>query len=261
MLKDKKSVRLRTVRSGIDGTEHLVSLENLASTIRDFLPVACNSSDEQPREQTGLETNSYREGNSVSGGNIYRSTSSASMETSIECIYVQNDQFFDSERPASKADNTHRKTVVKTIRGITQRAEAFVRSMVNPGDGPSSDLPVFVVTEVSFWCIRDFGNRLMRTANSVASIHQWSATRAYLETIEIYPKYKRSLKTLGAAIDSYMKRNGFLTGGSAGDKHQQNINYQYQNSNHNSHRQEVIFLLYSKLDDRFDMITLQMLDR
>jgi len=177
------------------------------------------------------------------------------METSIECIYVQNDQFFDCERTSSKVDKTQSKTVAKIMRGITQRAEAFVRSMVNPGDGASSDLPVFVVTDVSFWCLRDFGSRLMRTADSQGSSNHWSATKAYLETIETYPKHKRSLKTLGAAIDSYMKRNGFLTGG---EKHQQSSSYHHQHHHNHSHQQEVIFLLYSKSDDRFDMITLQM---
>ena len=255
LLKEKKTVRLRTVRSGVDGTEQMVQLDNLAWTIRDLLPTAYTSNDEQPREQTGLESNVYRDGATGVSGNNYRSTPSSSMETSIECIYVQNDQFFDSDRPASKADKTHSKTVAKTIRGITQRAEAFVRSMVDPGDGPSSDLPVFVVTDVSFWCLRDFGSRLMRTADSQAHSNQWSATKACLETIEKYPKHKRSLKTLGAAIDSYMKRNGFLMGG---DKQQSSSNYHHQH--HQNHQKELIFFLYSKPDDRFDMITLQMLD-
>mmetsp|Transcript_7742 Transcript_7742/g.19117 ORF Transcript_7742/g.19117 Transcript_7742/m.19117 type:complete len:1794 (-) Transcript_7742:268-5649(-) len=266
MLKEKKTVRLRTVGSGVDAAEHLVLLDNLAWTIRELLPTAYTSNDEQPREQIGLEANAYRDGGSGVGGNNYRSTPSSSRETSIECIYVQNDQFFDCERTASKMDKTHSKTVAKTMRGITQRAEAFVRSMVDPGDGPSSDLPVFVVTDVSFWCLRDFGSRLMRTADSSQACgSQWSATKAYLETIETYPKHKRSLKTLGAAIDSYMKRNGFSTGG--GDsKHQQSGNHhhhQHHHAHHNQHHQhqhDVIFLLYSKPDDRFDMITLQMMD-
>ena len=229
-------------------------LDNLAWTIRDLLPTVCTGNDDSlvhPREQTGLsgqahQANAYRDGGGSSSGNNYRSTSS-SMETSIECIYVQNDQFFDCERPASKADRNQSITVAKTMRGITQRAEAFVRSMVDPGDGPSNDLPVFVVNEVSFWCLRDFGSHLMRTADRQANDSHWSAAQAYQATIELHPKYKRSLKTLGGAIDSYMKRNGFSKGGPAGEKH---------HPNHHQ-RQEVIIFLYSKPDDRFDMITLQ----
>lgn len=255
MLKDKGTVRLRTVLSNgtIDGTEQLVSLDNLAWTIRDLLPTSCGGNDDHlflPRDQISHsgqvhQSNNYRDGNTGNNTN-YRSTSST-METSIECIYVQNDQFFDSERSASKVDKTQSRNIAKTMRGITQRAEAFVRSMANPGDGPSNDLPVFIVNDVSFWCLREFGSHLMRMTdhNINDKQHQWSANKACLETIESHPKYKRSLKTLGAAIDSYVKRHSFWTGGSAGEKH-----------NHNQH-QEAILLLYSKPDDRFDMITLQ----
>lgn len=261
MLKDMGTVRLRTVltNGGIDGTEDVVSLENLAWTIKDLLPTRFTRNDDLNihREQSGMsaqshhQINSYREGDNHHGGN--NRTPSCSMETSIECIYIHNDQFFDSERPVSKVDKAQSKAVLKTMRGITQRAEAFVRSMVDPSDGPSNELPVFVVTDVSFWCLRDFGSRLMRTAdvqvaaigtkNNTQQSTQCSTNRACIETIESYPKHKRSLKTLGAAIESYMKRHGFWkVGGSNGQQ---------------TYHQEVIFLLYSKPDDRFDMVTLQ----
>ena len=131
MLKDKGTVRLRTVlsNSGIEGTEDLVLLDNLAWTIRDLLPTACTSNGDKlvhPHEQIGLsgqghQNNGYREGSGGTSGNNHRSTS-CSMEISIECIYVQHDQFFDCERAASKADKTQSIKVAKTMRGITQRA-------------------------------------------------------------------------------------------------------------------------------------------
>ena len=259
MLNYKGTVRLRRVlsNSGIEGTEDVVLLDNLALTIRDLLATAGASNSDQlahSREQMALsgqvhQTSIYREGSGTGAGANYRSTSSSASETSIECIYVQHDQFFDSERTASKNDKNQSIKVAKTIRGITQRAEGFVRSMAHPGDGPSSDLPVFVVTDVSYWCLRDFGSRLMRTADQIENLHLWSATQAYQETTDLHPKYKRSLKTLGAAIDSYMKRNGFSKISSIGEKNQSN--------HHNHGHPEIIFLLYSKVDDRFDMITLQ----
>ena len=267
MLKDKGTVRLRTVllNGGMDSSERLVLLENLAWTIRDLSPSACAGNNDMlvhhHHEQIGIsgqahhQNSSYRDGGGGSSSSNNNNRSSSSIETSIECIYIQNDQFFDCERPVSKADKTQSKTVIKTIRGITQRAESFVQSMVDPGDGAANDLPVFVVTDVSFWCLRDFGSHLMRTTvagttETRADYYQCSSSsKAYMETIESYPKYKRSLKTLGAAIDSYMKRNGFWRGGpgGGGDK----------NQHHHHQYQEVIFLLYSKPDDRFDMITLQ----
>ncbi len=243
MLKDKGTIRLRTVLSnnGIDGGEDLVLLDNLASTIRDLMPSVCTGNNDllvhSNREPMVLSGQTNREGSGGTSGNSYRSTP---VETSIECIYVQHDQFFD-ERMASKTDRTQSIKVTKTMRGITQRAEAFLNSMVNPENGPSSVLPVFAVTDISFWCLRDFGSRLMQTADRSSA--QWSATQACQETIELHPNHKRSLKTLSSAIDSYLKRNTFAKGGS-------------QQSAKHSHRSEVVFLLYSKIDDRFDMITL-----
>eukprot|EP00536_Pseudo-nitzschia_multiseries_P005127 jgi/Psemu1/323755/estExt_fgenesh1_pg.C_930022 len=219
MLNDKGTVRLRTVLSNgcIDGSENVVLLENLAWTIKDLSYAGNEDLLVHHREQSGL---------------------SAPLQTNNSYHRDGNDQFFDSERLVSKVENkAQSKTVMKTIRGITQRAETFVRSMVDPGDGASNDLAVFVVTDVSFWCLRDFGSHLMKTAEKIQS-----ANKACLETIESYPKHKRSLKTLEAAIESYMKRNGFWKGGSSSGVHG---------------AKEVIFLLYSKPDDRFDMVTLQ----
>lgn len=265
MLKDKGEVRLRSVLSNGSvegGSEQLVPVETLAWTIRDLSPTAGTSSDDLGRRPLDSKVG-------ASGpDNVKHETSSgsSSREPSIECIYVQNDQFFDCERPVSKADSRAKsKTITKTMRGITQRAEAFLRSMVDPGDGPSSDLPVFVVTDASFWCLRDFGTHLMKSVDGQAGggggddypRNQCSSARACLETTESYPGQKRSLKTLGAAIDNYMKRNGFWNGGGqAGEK---NHGHNHGNHHHHNsdHRQEVIFLLYSKPDDRFDMVALQ----
>ena len=228
MLKDKGTVRLRTVllNGGLDNTERSVLLEDLASTISELSPAACNGHDEMlAHEQIG---------NSVQPQPIsFRDNGIRTLETSIECIYCRRDQFFDRERPVSKADTTQFKTIIKTMRGITQRTESFVQSMVDPSDGAANDLPVFVVADVSFWCLRDFASHLMRTAEA-----DQCSSNAYLKTIELHPSHKRSLKTLGSAIDSFMKRNGFWQG-------------------RKREPQDVIFFLYSKPDDRFDMVTLQ----
>ena len=247
MMNDRGNVQLRNIilsNGGIDGAENMILLENLAWTIKDL---SCGGNYDRlahHRDQSGVlapshPNNAYHRDGGIGSGNNYcnNKSLSSSIEPSIECIYIQNDQFFDSERHASRVENKAQlKAINKTVRGITQRAEAFVRSMADPSDGASNDLSVFVVTDVSFWCLRDFGSHLMKTADMVQS-----ANKACLETIESYPDHKRSLKTLGAAIESYMKRNGFWKGGppSAGGAN------------------EVIFLLYSKLDDRFDMVTLQ----
>ncbi|VEU40406.1 unnamed protein product [Pseudo-nitzschia multistriata] len=242
ILNDIGKVQLRHVASvggTDDDTENYISLGSLASTIQDLSRAA---SDDQlaHRGDLGGASAQSQWGNAYHRYGAAGSGTRASVEPSIECIYIQKDQFFDSERHLSKVDHkAHSKAIMKTMRGITQRAEAFARAMVDPGDGASNDLSVFAVTDVSFWCLRDFGTHLMKTAGAVQS-----ADTAYKETIGAYPGHKRSLKTLGAAIDSHMKRNGFWsrTGGLAAE---------------GGDTREVMFLLYSKPDDRFDMVTLR----
>jgi len=221
ILKDKGTVRLRNVllNGGLDSTERLVLLENLAMTVRELLPATCTLHADAlvNHEQNGISGQKYN--------NPYRDGSNKTAETSIECIYILNDQFFDCERPFSKTDTAQFKPVIKTIRSVTQRAQSFIQSMVDPGDGAAKDLPVFV-TEITFWCLRDFASNLMRNAAT-----DQCSSNAYLQTIKLHPTHKRSLKTLGAAIDSYMKRK-------------------------ESGQKEVIFLLYSKPDDKFDLVSM-----
>jgi hypothetical protein len=221
VLKEKGTVRLRSVllNVGLVSTERIVLLDDLASTIKELLPATYTGhGDVLVYEQLGNSSQPQHK--------KFRDVNNR-IDTSIECIYIQNNQYFDCERPVSNADTAQFKTAIKAIRGITQRAESFIRSMTN-----TNNFPVFV-TGVSFWCLRDFNSNLMRKAE-----HCQCSNTACLDTISSYPTHKRSLKTLGAAIDSYMKRNGFWRGD-------------------NQTQKETIFLLYSKPDDRFDMVTLK----
>jgi hypothetical protein len=205
----------------------LVLLENLAWTIRELSPATNTGFDESTNDQA------------ISSGGQHQSNSNRepgkTIEPSIECIYVQNDQFFDSERPVSKAETSNFKTVVKSMKAIAPRAGSFVLSMVDPRAmaGAANGLPVFAVNDVPFWCLREFGSNLMRRAD------EKSSNNACLDTINSYPAHKRSLKTLGAAIDNYMKRNGLWQGEGT------------------QSRREVVILLYSKPDDRFDVVTVR----
>lgn len=230
MLKDKGSVRLRSVLLNgqpdtSNNNERLVLLENLAWTIRELSPTTNMGHDESTNDQA-VSSGGHNQNNS-------NRDSSRTVEPSIECIYVQNDQFFDGERPVSKADTTNFKTVMKAMKSVTQRAESFVLSMLDQGTtgAAANGLPLFAVNDLPFWCLRDFGSNLMRRAD------EKNSNNACLETINLYPAHKRSIKTLGTAIDNYMKRNGFWQGDG------------------NRPRREVLMLLYSKADDRFDMVT------
>lgn len=217
MLKDKGKVRLRHVlkKNKVNSSERLVSVENLARTISEFDP----SNDISQYNE--LAPYQYQKNCALYRDGVNK------MKTSIECVYVTSDQFFDRERSVAKLDTAQFKSAIKTIRSITQRAESFVQSMVHPcgGSNLANDLPVFVVTGLSFWCLREFSNLLMRNQ---------CCTIACLKATKSYPNEKRCLKTLGLAIDCYLERNNFTQ----------------------DRDREVIMLLYSKMDDKFDLVTL-----
>lgn len=236
LLRDKGSVRLRHVLgdgggadSSSSGNEQFVAIDNLAWTIRELCPETSNGVDESTEDQPDSLIQNQ-------SSNIR--DSSRSLKPSVDCIFVDHDQYFDSDKPVSKADVPNWKALLKTMKGIAQKGESFVSSMADPSTNGAGDfLPIFAVADVSFWVLRDFGTMLMKRAN------ERSTTGACLEIKEQYPKHKRTIKTLGSAIDNFMKSNGFwVTTGSHGNAVPKVV---------------VIILLYSKVDDRFDMVTLE----
>lgn len=234
LLRDKNSVRLRRVSfdassSQSSAGETFVSLDNLAPAILEDAP--------------GVDETPGMDETSDIGGTVQ--PSGASNRTSVNCIYVDNDCYYGIDREISKSDTPHWKAHLKAIKKVQLSAECFIEA-IRQSDG-GRRLPVFAVTEASFWALRDFGTTLMRRESDQ------SAAGAYAETAEKYPKYKRALKTLSSAIDTYMTRRGVWTsrGDSGSGKHC-----------HHNHKSEkgsaelMTMLLYSKPDDRFDLVTL-----
>jgi hypothetical protein len=161
-----------------------------------------------------------------------------SKRASVACIFVDHDQFFEGEKSIAKMESSSYKAVFKTMKNIAQRCESFVSGLSDLSLDGSESLPVFAVADVSFFVLRDFGTALMKLPSN-----EKSASGACLEIIEQYPKHKRVLKTLGVAIDNFMRRAGFwVLGNSTNDPHPS--------------RHLISMLLYSKADDRFDMVTL-----
>lgn len=230
LLKDKCSVRLRqvTIDSGQTNNinERLVALDDLAPNILGAVmsgesqeDVALNLTSHITREQRG------------------RSTQAAS----VKCIYIDNDTYYGVERESSKTDTP--KTHLRSMKTIALSAESFIKGLQDSsrlGSTGVPSIPVFALADVSFWILRDFGTALMRRERK-----EQSATGACNEIIERHgAKHKRSLKTLGVAIDNYMRRCGLWSHGPGSDQ------------SHSESSTLVSLLLYSKVDDRFDMITL-----
>jgi hypothetical protein len=232
-LREKGTVRLRITSSSTSsdsytGNEQIVSLDNLPTTILELSSIeAADHTYESSSDQIDAS-------NSNIGITGSHRNSARNIEPSIECIYIQNDQFFfDYERSVTK-DVPNHKALLKSVRGVTQRAEGFVTAMIDPAF--TDDIPVFAVADVPFWCLRDFGTTLMKKSSEEC------CSNACLETIDAHPNYKRAIKTMGAAIDNYMRRKGL---------------WQSAGTILKSNRREVVLLLYSRLDDKFDLVTLE----
>jgi hypothetical protein len=137
------------------------------------------------------------------------------------------------------------------MKSVKLSAESYLSSLQDPSSQAAIGLegvPVFAVADLSFFVLRDFGTALMRRERK-----EHSASGACAEMIEKYPKHRRVLKTLSVAIDNYMRQHNIWSGGNSGnDESERN-----QTGGHRSASSSLITVLfYSKIDDRFDMITL-----
>lgn len=156
-----------------------------------------------------------------------RQLTSSSSAPQVECIYVDNDQYYGLKQ-VSKSETSHWKVILKRIKGATQRSEDFLSTLTeSQAAAPLEGTPVFAVN-ISFWELRDFGTILMKRGDP-------SAMGASQEVTERYPKHKKVFKTLGMAIDNLVKKCDA-----------------WKDS-----KREVTLLLYSTVDDRFDMVTLE----
>jgi len=239
LLKEKGSVRLRRVLAedleigwnvNSSATNELfVSIEELSSTIRDMAKEGTSV----PDERNGQELN-----HDANGGLLVRENSiTRSSAAQIECFYIHEDQYFSDSDHISKTDTPHFKTILKAMKSVAQRSEAYLGSQLN---SQGFATPVFGVSDLPFWVLRDFGTALMKRERK-----EKSAIGASLEITEAYPRGKRSLKALAMSIDNFMKRRGLWE----------------SNSRHESSPRETShllnFLLYSKIDDRFDLVSLE----
>jgi len=250
-MRDKGSVRLRCVtnegtsdNSSQSTNERVVEIENLAMTITEL------SSEMASVGDAALHPSNIRSGVRETQSLLHAGQSTKDARNSkatIDCIYVDHDHYYDLERPVNKTENW--KVVLKTMKSVSQRGEQFIASMMSPSSiDAGGSLPVFAVADISFWALRDFGTCLMKRSRS-----ERSAGGACGEMAEAYPKFRRIIKTLGSAIESFMKRNGHWSAGS----HQRNAPAGQHQETVPSRASSVTIFLYGRADDRFDMVTLE----
>jgi hypothetical protein len=254
LLRDKGSVRLRHVTgdgttdsSGSSNNERFVELENLAFTIREMLSQLSAGEDGTPEDHHRMIENSSA--TLSSSTSTKEATRSGTLKPSMDCIYVDHDQYYESSRIVGKAETPHWKVVIRTMKIIMQKGEQFVSGIVDPSIVDAGEtLPMFAVSEISFWALREFGTCLMKRG-----CHERSAVGACREVTDAYPNFKRIIKTLGSAIENFMKRNGYWS---------TTTNTSVPASGHHrmpsQNRQGLVnLLLYTRSDDRFDLISLE----
>jgi hypothetical protein len=230
LLRDKQSVRLRRIQC--DSTnlsvsssvtyEKFVSLQNLADTI-----LTAAMDEEYPLDAQKVD--------SFSSGVVSNSIRSYNRVSKVDCVYVEADQFWVSDKQLTKYDTQNWKAILKTFKSISQKSETFLESLID------STLPqgtVVIATDLPFLILREYGTCLMSRGESTAAY-------ASEEVSNRHPKHKRTLRTLATAIDATMKKYGYWTGA-----------YSSNPRVNNSRSRDLILFLHSRLDDRFDMITM-----
>lgn len=261
LLRDKGSVRLRRFPydviapgagsggSGGSANEAFVSLDDLPGAILgDSL-----EDDADAQADTALTTTQ-----SSSSRDVHRST------RDIQCIFIEHDSYYGNDRDVSRSENPHRK-YLKWMKGISMSAQSYLSGLQDP-NSPYGAAPVFAVAEAPFLVLRECGTALMRRERA-----ERSAAGAAAEIGERYPEYKRPLKTLGIAIDNYMRRQGYwsyhtksdlaATGTVGGSGASSSSHHHHHHQHHSgapptSSSLLASLLLYSKKDDRFDLLTL-----
>jgi len=160
----------------------------------------------------------------------------------IECIYVDEDQFYAASDNLPK--DSDRKGRLKKIKSSVQRAASYLSHLCDASTSQGGDgTPVLAIT-LSFFLLREFGTIIM-------SRHGSSVVDSSSELFDRYPKHKKHLKSLAMSIDHLLRR-------------QVSMNFT-ENSKSKSGNPEIkkkqsglfTLFLYSISDDRFDLVTLE----
>lgn len=236
LLKEKSMVRLRristidptaTVQNTSGSNEMMVSLGDLANNILGD-SLAADETDDPKDAPNGS------------------STSNSARDVNCDCIYVDQDQFFGSSagREVLKSETLHWRTILKNMKSASLSAEAYLSSFVQTQSFFGIQwMPVFAVSCVDYWTLREFGTELMRR-----EVEEQSSVGASNAIAERHPKHRRVMKTLSGAIDNYMRRHGIWGGASKpSNGHKDRLR---------SGESNMTMLFYSKPDDRFDLVTL-----
>ncbi|KAK1734261.1 eukaryotic translation initiation factor 2-alpha kinase [Skeletonema marinoi] len=193
LLSKKSSVKLRqtTIAHGTgplfnyNGNEEIVALNALSSLIIERISAVNDVSDENisTRQQTNAIDSSMQQPTQSHNGNL-----------DIECIYVDNDQYFDD---SNRINTSQWKRVKKVMKSTSQKMMDHLGNELFDSTAPviAVDMPFRVVRELGSCLIFDGLESLISTD---------IATK--------YPGHKKTIRTLMYACDSISRRTrGRLT--------------------------------------------------
>ena len=139
----------------------------------------------------------------------------------MDCIYVSTDQYFDNDH---RVNNTQWKSIKKIMRTSSHNVSSHVSDVINQQNTP------VVAIDLSFRFVRDLGSSL--TFDGIECLNGSS------EIISKYPQYKKILRNLMYALDALMQKKS-------------------QGSSDSEKQGELNLFLYSTVDDKYDLITLE----
>jgi hypothetical protein len=267
LLKGKDSVRLRKVKfdhlpphgqnnivTGNMNTgnysEMIVSLDELPSVILEPSP-SWDNDDIKIKSRSDVNIDYNGVGNP-------RENRSSIRAVSVECFFIDNDQLLSSKREVRKNETPNYKNTLRSMKSVQYAAESFLSSLPDPvyhAEIGLEGVPVFAVTELSFFILREIGTEIMRRERT-----EWSTSGACTVMMERHPKHKRVLRTLSIAIDNFMKQshNFWNDVGDSNGASSQSTGFTSTTAScvASFSSSLITILLYSIVDDRFDMITL-----
>ena len=139
----------------------------------------------------------------------------------MECIYVSTDQYYDNEH---RVNNTQWKSIKKIMRCSSQNVSSHIGDIINQQNTP------VVAIDLPFRVVRDIGTHL--TFDGIECLNGSS------EIISKYPQYKKILRNLMYALDALVQKKS-------------------QGSSDSTKSGELNLFLYSTVDDKYDLITLE----
>ena len=140
----------------------------------------------------------------------------------MECIYVSTDQYFDNEH---RVNNTQWKSIKKIMRTSSHNVSSHISDIISQQNTP------VVAIDLSFRVVRDIGTYL--TFDGIECLNGSN------EIMSKYPQHKKILRNLMYALDALVQKKS-------------------QGSSDISDKPgELNLFLYSTVDDKYDLITLE----